>query len=328
MNNISGRLEKEIVFYNNLETKLKGLPRVFTEYYTSMRANRKSYTTIGVYLNNVLHLTSFLYEDKIADDFYKHITSTDIESYMISLETKVTQNGIERMGDDILQSRWSSLNTFFGWLIKRNYIIKNPMELVDRPKNNTEHKVTYLNKTEINKLLKAVDRNTNSVMAMRDRMIINLALSTALRVSALVNINVEDIDFEDGVIKVIEKRQKVREVNVGENTMKSLKEWIKVRNQAFADVNTNALFLSQMRKRISDDAVGRMLEKYCDEAGIKRITPHRLRASAACALAKAGVPVKAISKQLGHSQIQTSMKYIDVFNEDMEKTKDILDGLA
>ena len=70
-----------------------------------------------------------------------------------------------------------------------------------------------------------------------------------------------------------------------------------------------------------------MLTKYCSAAGIKRITPHKLRASAACALAKAGVPVKAIAQQLGHSGTGVTMRYIDVFNEDKEKTKGILDNL-
>jgi integrase len=70
-----------------------------------------------------------------------------------------------------------------------------------------------------------------------------------------------------------------------------------------------------------------MLTKYCAEAGIKRITPHKLRASAACALAKNNIPVKAIAKQLGHNNISTTMKYIDVFMEDAEKSKNILDNL-
>ena len=54
MNNISGRLEKEMLFYTKMDDKLKGLPHIFQEYYTSLRANRKSYQTIGVYINNVL----------------------------------------------------------------------------------------------------------------------------------------------------------------------------------------------------------------------------------------------------------------------------------
>lgn len=327
MNNVAGRLEKETKFYERMEQKLQGLAPIFKEYYTSMRANRKSYTTIGVYINNVLHFANFVTNNNITNDFYKHITSSDIESYMISLETRETKNGIQRTGDDILQARWSSLNTFFDWLVKRGHIEKNPINVVDRPKNNTEHKVTYLSKTEINKLFRAVDRNPNRVISLRDRAVVSLALATALRVSALVNINIEDINFDNNIIKVIEKRQKVREIYIGDNIKSVLKEWINIRNREFESINSNALFLSQKKGRLSVDSVADLLTKYCEEAGIKRITPHKLRASAACALAKNNIPVKAIAKQLGHNNVSTTMRYIDVFNEDTEKSKNILDNL-
>lgn len=327
MNNVAGRLEKETQFYEKMKEKLKGMPKIIGEYCTSMRANRKSYTTVNVYINNVLHFARFVCDGEIAEDFYKHITPSDVENYMISLETKETSSGIKRMGDDILQSRWSSLNTFFDWCLKRRYIDENPMGVVNRPKNNTEHKVTYLTKPEINKLFKAIDKNENEVFRMRDKTIIGLALATALRVSALVNINVDDIDFENGVIKVVEKRQKVREIPMGENTMNMLREYVEFRERAYDGVNSLALFLTKNYNRLSVWDANDMLEKYCDWAGIKRITFHKIRASSACALAKAGVPVKAIAQQLGHSGIGVTMRYLDVFNEDREKTKGVLDNL-
>lgn len=327
MNNVAGRLEKETQFYEKMKTKLQGMPKILGEYCTSMRANRKSYTTVGVYINNVLHFANFVYDGKIPEDFYKNINPGDVESYMISLETRETKNGTKRTGDDILQARWSSLNTFFEWLIQRGYIDKNPMKIVSRPKNNTEHQVKYLSKTEINKLMRAVDKNPNKAMALRNKAAISLALATGLRVSALLNMNVYDIDFENNLIKVIEKRQKVREIYIGDNIKTMLQEWIKVRNDVFVDVNTAALFVSQKKERWSVDSFSEMLEKACEAGGIKRITPHKLRASAACALAKAGVPVKAIAKQLGHSSTQVTMRYIDVFEEDSEKAKGILDNL-
>lgn len=327
MNNVAGRLEKETKFYENMKVKLQGMPSIIEEYCTSMRANRKAYTTVGVYVNNVLHFARFVTGDNLTEDFYKKISPSDVENYMISLETRQTKDGIKRTGDDILQSRWSSLNTFFEWAMKRGYIEKNPMGVVSRPKNNTEHQVKYLSKTEINKLMRAVDQNPNKAMALRNKAAISLALATGLRVSALLNMNVYDIDFENSLIKVIEKRQKVREIHIGENIKVMLQEWIKVRNDVFANVATAALFVSQKRERWSVDSFSEMLENACATAGIKRITPHKLRASAACALAKAGVPVKAIAKQLGHSSTQVTMRYIDVFEEDSEKAKGILDNL-
>jgi integrase/recombinase XerC len=327
MNNVAGRLEKETQFYEKMKEKLKGMPKIIGEYCTSMRANRKSYTTVGVYINNILHFVRFVTDGEMTEDFYKNITASDVENYMISLETRQTSSGLQRTGDDVLQARWSSLNTFFDWCLKRGYINDNPMKVVSRPKNNTEHKVTYLTKVEINRLFKAIDKNQNETFKMRDKTIIGLALATALRVSALVNINVDDIDFENNVVKVIEKRQKIREIPIGENTKNMLQEWVEFRADVYEDIDSPALFLSKNYERISVWGVNDMLEKYCDWAGIKRVTFHKLRASAACALAKAGVPVKAISQQLGHSGIGVTMRYVDVFNEDKEKTKGILDNL-
>ena len=327
MNNVAGRLEKETQFYEKMKEKLKGMPKVISEYCTSMRANRKSYTTVNVYINNVLHFARFVGNGDIEEDFYKHIAPSDVENYMISLETKETSDGVKRMGDDILQSRWSSLNTFFDWCMKRGYIDKNPMGVVNRPKNNTEHKVTYLTKAEINKLFKAIDRNENEILRMRDKTIISLALATALRVSALVNINIDDIDFDNGVIKVVEKRQKVREIPIGGNMMVALREFIIFRENACTGANSQALFLTKNNNRLSVWDANDMLEKYCDWANIKRITFHKLRASAATNLAAAKVDIQTIGNILGHKSTSTTLKYVAVLEENKKNAVGLLDNL-
>ena len=327
MNNVAGRLEKETQFYEKMKEKLKGMPKVIGEYCTSMRANRKSYTTVNVYINNVLHFARFVGNGSIAEDFYKRITPSDVENYMISLETKETSDGIKRMGDDILQSRWSSLNTFFDWCMKRGYIDKNPMGVVNRPKNNTEHKVTYLTKAEINKLFKAIDKNENEVFRMRDRTLISLALATALRVSALVNINIDDIDFDNNVIKVVEKRQKVREIPLGENMMVTLREFIDFRSNACVGVDSQALFLTKNNNRLSVWDANDALEKYCDWANIKRITFHKLRASAATNLAASKVDIQTIGNILGHKSTSTTLKYVAVLEENKKNAIGLLDNL-
>lgn len=329
MNNVAGRLEKETKFYANMEKKLQDMPKIFSEYYISLRANRKSYTTIGGYINNILHFAKFVTNEHITNDFYKNITSTDVESYIISLETKETKNGIRRMGDDVLQMRWSSLNTFFGWLVKRGYIDDNPIIMVDRPKNQTEHKVTYLNKTEISRLFKAVERNSNKEMGIRDMTLFSLAIATGLRASALLNINIEDIDFENGIINVIEKRKKVREITIGENIQATLKEWIAVRNKKFEGVATTALFVSNKKDRLSGEAANDALKAYCREAGIqKHITLHKLRASTATNLAAAKVDLQTIAYILGHGNTAVTLRYTAILDENKKNAKDILDKLT
>lgn len=329
MSNMAGRLEKETIFYKNMEQKLSSLPKIFNEYYVSMRANRKAYTTIGVYINNVVHFANFVTEGNIIENFYESIASTDVESYMISLETRETKSGVKRTGDDILQARWSSLNAFFGWLVKRGYILNNPMLMIDRPKNNTEHKVTFLNRMEISRLFKAVERNPNRIMAMRDKTLFTVAIATGLRASALTNINKEDIDWENGVIKVIEKRQKIREISIGQNTLNALKEWIAVRDKEFDGIDTTAVFVSQKNGRLSGDAANDALKKYCAEAKIqKKITLHKLRASAATNLAASKVDIQTIGNILGHRSTGTTLRYVAVLDESKKNAVGILDQLV
>lgn len=329
MNNIAGRLEKETKFYENMENKLQTLAPIFREYYTFMRANRMSYSTIREYMNQILHFANFVTKEDITNDFYKHVTPSDVESYIISLETRQTKNGIKRMGDDILQTRWSSLNKFFTWLVKRGYIKENPIQAVDRPGNNIERKVIYLNKAEIAKLFKMVEKNPNKLVSIRDKALFSLAIATGLRAGALTNINLDDFDWENQFVRVIEKRQKTREIPLGQNTINVLKEWIKVRNEEFADVNSSALFISQKRNRLSGDAGNDALKKYCKEAGIKKkITLHKLRASTATNLAASNVDIQTIGNILGHKSTATTLKYVAVLDESKKNAVGILDKLV
>lgn len=329
MNNVAGRLEKETQFYEKMKIKLQGMPKIISEYCTSMRANRKSYTTVGVYVNNVLHFAKFVAGDNLAEDFYKNITPSDVENYMISLETRQTPNGIKRTGDDILQSRWSSLNTFFDWAMKRGYTDKNPMVAISRPKNNTEHKVTYLTKAEINKLFKMVEKNPDKVASMRDRALFSLAFATGMRVSALVNINKEDINWDGGFIKVVEKRQKVREIPIGPNTTNILRDWISLRDNMFGELDTTAVFVSKKHNRLSVDAANDALKKYCVEAKIdKKISMHKTRSSAATNLAAAKVDIQTICNILGHRSVATTQKYLAVLDENKKNAVNILDNLV
>ncbi len=328
MNSLAGRLEKETRFHEKMQKKLDGLPPVFYEYYTSMRANRKSYTTIGVYINNIMHFMRFINEKCVKDDFYKYTTCTDVERYMISLETRQTRDGLRRTGDDILQTRWSTLNSFFGWLVRRGYIEANPMAFVERPKSNTEHKVVYLTKREIDALFLAVEKNPDPTLALRDTLLFNLAIATGLRAGALTNINVDDVDFECGQIRVIEKRQKRRDIPIGDGTLGLIAEWLEVRGRVFAEVESPALFLSSRGTRLSCDSANDALKKYCAAAGIqKKITMHKLRASTATNLAAAGVNLQTISYVLGHRSTSTTMRYTAILDENKRSAQEALSKL-
>ena len=325
----SGRLEKELKAEARMTTALEGLPKIFSEFYYSMRASKKSYTTMEVYIRYIKHFMDFATHGESDDEFYKKVTATDVEQYLISLETREVNGKIVRTGDGIQAARWSALNTFFDFLVnKKEYIVKNPVAKTDRPTINTEHKVTYLTEDEIAKLFEAVDKNPDRIMSYRDRTIISLFLATGLRIGALININIEDIDFDNNVIHVIEKRQKVRNIQFGQRTSEVLKSWIATRNKEFADVDTTALFVSQKKNRISDDAVSSMIKKYAADAGIKKhITPHKMRSTVATNLAKKGTNIQTIKEIMGHENVQTTLVYTAVLDEEKNKAVNVIDNL-
>ena len=274
----NGRLEKELQAEIKMKETLKTLPKVLAEFYYSLRASKKSYTTMRAYISYVKEFMLYTTNNQPAEDFYKHVTSEDVEQYFISLETIEVNGEIVRTGDSIQAAKWSALNTFFDFLVnKKEYLTENPMKKTERPIINTEHEVTYLTPEEIKSLLEAVDKEQSMSIAARDRTIICLLLATGLRVSALTNINIEDIDFDNNTIKVIEKRQKVREIQFGEQTKELLQTWLRTRAKYFASVDTTALFVSQQKKRITRQSVFNIIKKYSEIAGIKKnIAPHKV----------------------------------------------------
>ena len=325
---MNGRLEKELLAEKKMQEKLKVLPKIFSEYYTYLRAAKKTYTTLDVYINYVIHFARFLNDNHIDENFYKNVDVSDIEGYIISLETKEVNGQLKRIGSDVQCARWSGLNTFFDFLVKRGYLSENIVAKTTRPKNTSEHAVTYLTKAEIKKIMGAINDNPSDIMRARDKTIMSLALSTGMRVGAIVNLNVDDLNFDEHTISVIEKGNKSRQITIGGNAVQLLKDWVSVRDQKFNTLDTKALFISQKNVRITSKAVGDMIKRYTAEAGInKHITPHKCRSSAATNLAAAGVSIQAIAKQLGHSQISTTQKYVDVLKEEKAKTVNILDNL-
>jgi site-specific recombinase XerD len=272
---------------------------------------------------------NFVSKENPDDDFY-NVNIETIESYLISMETSMQKDGsVKRINTDIQAARWSGLKNFYDFLVKRGYMKINPVEQTSRPNtSNNEHSVTYLTKQEIKKIMACIDQNTSETKKLRDKAIVGLGLGTGLRISALIGINLEDIDWENGVIHVVEKRNKIRAISIGENTQELLKAWIKERNKNTENLNTTALFVSQKNNRMSVDAVSDLLKKYTNQAGIsKKITPHRMRSSAATNMAAAGVSIQAIAKQLGHSNINITQRYVDVLKDEQEKTLKVLDNL-
>ena len=323
---MNGWMEKNNKIKRKIENDLQHLPPIFIEFYTDMQGDGKSNETIKNYINYVVHFMNYITNDIPQNDFYTNVTPMMIKQYMISLSTIGNGDDERRTSDEYQALRWSAINTFFKFLMMNNHIAQNPMLKTKRPKINTEHTVTYLSKKEIAKVMNAIEHDYTGNMLTRDKAIVGLALATGMRVSALVQINIEDIDFDNNNIKVIEKRTKTRVVYFGDNTKKLLKEWIDVRSKYYGEVETTALFLSQWRRRITTNGVRNLITKYTKDIN-KNITPHKLRATAATQAVAAGISVQTIQNMYGHESIQTTMRYVMALNAEKKEAVNVMDQL-
>ena len=322
---MGGRIEKENLAQEKMEKKLKKLPVIFSLFYNWMDAREKSYTTMNNYINHIVEFMVFFTKGKKNDEFYKFVTDNDIEKYMTSIRRKNVDGEMVEVGDDIRAAKWSSLNTFFKFLTQKKHIGSNPMLLTERPRVKTKHTITYLTSQEIESVFQKIAKDARPMVKNRDACIVAMGLGTGLRVSAIVNIDIEDIDFRTRTIKVIEKGRKTRIINFGENLKNRLLIWLKDRELYFNGQNTGPLFISQLKQRMSVDSVEKLVKKYTSHL-TKRITPHKLRSSAAMNLHGEGVDILTIASILGHENVTTTQRYTRAYDEDKVNASNILDG--
>lgn len=322
---MNGRIEKEIEAKAKMEKKLSKLPNIFTAFYNWMDARDKTYTTMNNYINHVVDFMKFYTKGEPDEDFYSNVTDEDIESYMTYIKRKSARGKDTEVGDDIRAARWSSLNTFYKFLMQKKYIKENPMAQTERPKIRTQHNVTYMTPKEIQSVFDRIEMEGRPMTKNRDRCIIALGLGTGLRVSAIVNINVEDIDFKTNTIRVIEKGRKVREISFSNHLRKSLLVWLNDRARFFGGGETGPLFISQKKNRMSVDSVQGVVKKYTSHLD-KHITPHKLRSSAAMNLYSAGIGIMTIASVLGHENITTTQRYAEAYDAEVQSATSILDN--
>ena len=286
---LSGHAEKQAVIQEKINSELKVLPSIFSDYCLYLRDTKKSDSTIFSYITTLTACLRTIYQDYyIADElFYEKIKVEDIEYYF---EAK------KDLSIKVLQRHWSSLNSFFNFLNEKSYTLTNPMAEIRRPvESNVMRKLNHLNREELDRLLTTIKHNPTKFTSFRDEIIIKLAISTGIDVSDLLNLNFEDINFDGSYISIINKKGE-RHIPIGESMLILLKKWGQFRNQYFKGIDSPALFISTMKHRLSVDAVTHMLEKNCEQANVHRITYKDLKSTMVYLLAQKNVSMEAIMK--------------------------------
>lgn len=323
----SGRLERETIEFEKIEKKLKFLPNIFFEYYHSLRAEKKSFRTIGEYIGSVRHFMNFQTHGRNDSYFYKTVTPDDISNYLASLETKIVGWEVKPTTSGFRACKWKALDSFFEFLVDSGRIQISPVTKKARPKQEKNTTITYLTPQEITSIINNIEFEAKITMVNRDLSIFMLGVTTGLHVSTILQLNIEDVDIDSGSIHVIQSENKVYDVFLGEKLKRALRAWIDDRELYFGDADTNALFISQYGKRISYDAVRKLLMRYSEGATDKKITPECLRHTCAMNLYEKTGDLNLTSAQLHHANINSTVRYAENANQNLKAAISVLDDM-
>lgn len=242
--------------------------------------------TISYYQTTVKHLLSQ------TENSVRKITTEEMREYLSNYQKRndcsnVTIDNVRR-----------NISSFFSWLEEEDYILKSPMRRIHKIKTKTVVKSTISDE--------GIELLRDNCKEKRDLAIIDLLYSTGIRVGELVNLNIEDIDLEGRECVVYGKGDKERRVYFDAKAKVHLKEYIETRRD-----NNEALFvtLDAPHDRLKTSGVEIRLRKLGRELNLERIHPHKFRRSMATRAIDKGMPIEQVQKILGHSQIDTTMQY-------------------
>ncbi len=222
--------------------------------------------------------------------------------------THITTDNLRQYLSDYQQNRKCSkgnidnirriLSSFFTWLEEENYILKSPVRRIHKIKTAKVIKETYTD--EILEIMRDNCSNT------RDLAIIDILASTGMRVGELVNLNKDDIDFENRECIVFGKGSKERPVYFDARTKIHLKNYLDSRTD-----NNPALFISLLKpwNRLQISGIEIRLRELGRKLNIPKVHPHKFRRTLATKAINKGMPIEQVQQLLGHNKIDTTMQY-------------------
>lgn len=246
-----------------------------------------SIKTIEYYKNIILKMTTNI------EKSIKNITTEDLRKYLSNYKE---ENNSSLITIDNMRRIFSS---FFAWLEDENYIVKSPARRIHKVKTEKVLKGTYTD--ENIERMRDLCRNN-----IRNLSLIELLLSTGMRVGELVNLNISDVNFENRSCIVLGKGNKQREVYFDAKTKIHLQDYLKARSD-----NENALFVSKNKphQRLSISGIELIIRNIGRNTNIEKAYPHKFRRTLATMAIDKGMPIEQVQKLLGHVKIETTMHY-------------------
>ena len=328
---MSGRLENKIKTEQKILEKIAEYPDYMKRFYFSI--SMKTHNTKERYIENVIRFLNVYGEGKtVTLDMLNCVDSFVILKYISDISYYTKNGKAEELSSAAKACNLSCLSSFFRFLKTNSMIDKNPFDggAIDRPKPQ-EKEIIFLTADEVREVEKAVLDGVGSSRSVsrqknwkyRDFCLFWLPVVNGIRVGALSEININDIDFNDKSITVIEKGDKRTRIYFDDKAALYLKLWIEQRKEILAGHDTDALFISNQKSRITVMSIERLIEKYTEGAIGRHISPHKLRATFATNLYGKTRDIELTSKALHHKSTVPTQKYVKVFDQDVRNAVNI-----
>lgn len=288
---------EEIRTDNEEITRRKTLPE---EYYLYMAAKEQDGKMCdGTKRQYAMCIEKFLY---MYDIPLNEININHLRMYISRIS--VNEETGKRLSTASINQRKAILRSFFSWLYEEEYIEKDPSVRIRPERENSRPRTAYED-VQIEALRLACQTE-------RDRAIIDVLLSSGIRISECVGLNIDDVDFERREIVVYGKGGKWRTSYLDAAAIVSLKRYLNTR-----DDENEALFVSKVRPhdRLTTAGVRHRLHILSGLADVDDVIPHRFRHTMATTAINNGMPIESLQTILGHSEIETTMMYAHVSNE-------------
>lgn len=297
---LSRCLEKVEITYNNdssLDISEYTNEELIHKFISAKEIEGCSKRTTKYYESTLIKMNSKI------DKNVTHMTTDDLRTYLSDYQK------INNCSKSSIDNIRRNLSSFFSWLEEENYILKSPMKRIHKIKVDKVVKETYSDET-----LEMLRDNCNN---LRDLAIIDILASTGMRVGELVKLNINDIDFENKECIVFGKGNKERPVYFDARTKIHLRNYLSSRQ----DTNP-ALFVSldSPHERLNISGVEIRLRQLGRKLGINKVHPHKFRRTVATKAIDKGMPIEQVQSLLGHSQIDTTMHYAMVNQNNVKES--------
>lgn len=243
----------------------------------------------------------------------RELESTHIRRYVATLHS-------QGLGGKSIARMLSSWRGFFDYLVQRHQHPSNPVIGMRAPKSQK----TLPQALSIEQASKLVEIEADDALSLRDHAILELFYSSGLRLSELVGLNLDQIDFAEGTVQVTGKGNKTRIVPLGSHAASALQAWLALRTQYLTpNPIEKAVFISKQGRRISGRNVQLRLKEWSIKQGINSpVHPHMLRHSFATHVLQSSGDLRAVQEMLGHANISTTQVYTHLDYQHLTKVYD------